>query len=87
MNQASPTLSRQHPVALLPGATAAVAVSAHHTTPHSLAHSVFAMLTMPTKSHVVTSYGWVQVRRKRAAHAGMAELAATQNRPMITIGG
>jgi len=27
------------------------------------------------------------VRRKRAAHAGMFELAATQNRPMITIGG
>lgn len=27
------------------------------------------------------------VRRKRAAHAGMFELAKTQNRPMITIGG
>jgi cyclic pyranopterin phosphate synthase len=27
------------------------------------------------------------VDRKRAAHAGMFELAATQNRPMITIGG
>ena len=27
------------------------------------------------------------VDRKRAAHAGMFELAATANRPMITIGG
>ena len=27
------------------------------------------------------------VRRKKAAHAGMLELAASQNRPMITIGG
>ena len=27
------------------------------------------------------------VSRKRAAHAGMLELAATGNRPMITIGG
>jgi hypothetical protein len=27
------------------------------------------------------------VRRKRAAHAGMFELAATANRPMTTIGG
>jgi cyclic pyranopterin phosphate synthase len=27
------------------------------------------------------------VDRKRAAHAGMLELAATANRPMITIGG
>ena len=27
------------------------------------------------------------VSRKRAAHAGMKELAATGNRPMITIGG
>lgn len=27
------------------------------------------------------------VRRKRAAHAGMFELAQTANRPMITIGG
>jgi cyclic pyranopterin phosphate synthase len=27
------------------------------------------------------------VDRKKAAHAGMFELAATQNRPMITIGG
>ena len=34
--------------------------------------------------------GWVvgaAVRRKRAAHAGMFELAAAQNRPMVTIGG
>ncbi len=27
------------------------------------------------------------VRRKKAAHAGMFELAKTANRPMITIGG
>eukprot|EP00983_Pelagomonas_calceolata_P046864 1140359-Pelagomonas_calceolata.AAC.4 len=27
------------------------------------------------------------VRRKKAKHAGMFEIAATQNRPMITIGG
>ena len=30
---------------------------------------------------------WLQVKRKKASHAGMFDIAKTANRPMIHIGG
>lgn len=40
-----------------------------------------------TPAQLIAEFWTLQVKRKKAAHAGMFELARTQNRPMVHIGG